>query len=117
MSDGGIAVERATIGRVLLGADWPRWMPARLAVRLRPRLPAIPILIAGLALCASVAVALLFVRGNPRDVLPLLVMFLAGLSIPGLALAIGGRVRKRTERELRRANAFHSADTRQYRRA
>ena len=105
MSDGGIAVERATIGRVLLGADWPRWMPARLAVRLRPRLPAIPILIAGLALCASVAVALLFVRGNPRDVLPLLVMFLAGLSIPGLALAIGGRVRKRTERELRRANA------------
>src|SRR5689334_3094651 len=109
MGDGGMAIDHATlpadaIGRAPLGVHRPRWMPVHFAARLRARLPAIPILIGGLALCGSVAGAVLYVHGNPREALPLLVMFLAGLSVPGLALAINGRVGKRTERELRRAN-------------
>src|SRR5690349_3705223 len=110
MGDGGMAVEQAilpaeAIGGASLDLQRGRWSPDKLAARLRAWLPPVPILAAGFVVCLSFAGAILYARGNLRDALPLLVMFVAGVAVPGLALTIDGRVRKRTVRELRRANA------------
>ena len=100
MGDGAVAVEHATtpadvIGRALL-------RPHRTS-RSIIRLPAIALVITCVAVC--IALAALFAPSHPSRDVPLLLAFLAGVSLPSLALAIDFGLRRHTEAELRRANA------------
>ncbi len=104
MGNGELAADRVTTPAEVIGRALWRPHPARPSPsHLRARLPAIALIIAGVAMCS--AFAGLFAYGHPRDPLPSLLAFLIGVSLPSLALAIDIRMRLRTEAALRRANA------------
>src|SRR5215472_15152669 len=95
MGNGGVAVERATTPAEMIGGAL--WRPP--SGWLRARAPAIAAGSAGAGVC--VILAGLAAHGK----LPLLLAFIAGAALPGLAFAIDVGLRRRTEAALRRANA------------